>query len=231
MNVYVSEPFNKAIAQMDIQLQNEINSIYLFLQASDKDHILSSSFTKLSSSKNEIYTFRGNKVRIFCIFNKINETENIILINAEKINDHTFKEKYEYIIISKNNENCITLFNKNGNAIAYIDNNDENTIYTFNGEPIAYLYKTNIYGFDGTHLGWFENQFIWDHSGKKAGFTNKTCPATNLFEPYKGFKKSKPTKKNKQFSLKPFKNAEYSEYDLLDILKGKEAYRFRGNIW
>jgi len=59
----------------------------------------------------------------------------------------------------------ITLYNSEGEAVAYIDTDDEDlTIYLWNGKPVAYLEPNgddyNIYGFNGKHLGWYEDGII-----------------------------------------------------------------------
>jgi hypothetical protein len=50
-----------------------------------------------------------------------------------------------------------TLFDINGNPVAYIDYDDEDIIYLWDGIPVAYLdYESNIYGFNGKYLGWLK---------------------------------------------------------------------------
>jgi hypothetical protein len=68
----------------------------------------------------------------------------------------------------------ITLFNSNGEAIAYFDTDDEDlTIYMWNGTPVAYLDPDgdifDIYGFNGKHLGWYDDGIIRDHDGYAVG--------------------------------------------------------------
>ena len=51
----------------------------------------------------------------------------------------------------------ISLFNSDGDAVAYIDVNDEDSaIYLWNGTPVAYLSAEsnyyNIYGFNGNQF-------------------------------------------------------------------------------
>jgi len=49
----------------------------------------------------------------------------------------------------------ISLYDYKGDAVAYIDTDNDMTIYLWEGKPVAYL-KANksIYGFNGKHLGW-----------------------------------------------------------------------------
>lgn len=108
-----------------------------------------------------------------------------------------------------------TLFDSRGVPIAYIDYDDDLIIYAFSGTPLAYLNENNVYGFNGKHLGWFENGFLWDHSGLRAGFTQEVSPVFTQFEPFKRFKKFKPFKSFRQATpFKPFKNTGYIEMSL-----------------
>ncbi len=52
----------------------------------------------------------------------------------------------------------LTIYDKSGRPHAYIA--DDGTIYLWNGEPVAYLEEEHVYGFNGTHLGRFENGII-----------------------------------------------------------------------
>lgn len=82
----------------------------------------------------------------------------------------------------------MTLFDNNGNAIAYIE--DDQTIYLWDGTPVAYLDSNDIFGFNGKHLGWFEGEIVWNHDGKRNGFNKKSLPCFAKFEPFKSFKSS-----------------------------------------
>ena len=102
----------------------------------------------------------------------------------------------------------ISLFDAAGAAVAYVDYDDESTIYSFAGEPLAYLREDHIYGFNGKHLGWFEQGVLRDSSGSAAGFVNDTLPVFAQFEPFKGFKQFKPFKAFQEFApFKPFISA------------------------
>lgn len=115
-----------------------------------------------------------------------------------------------------------TIFDAQGNAIAYIDYNDENTIYTWDGTPSAYLDEENqIYGFNGKHLGWFEDGIVWNLYGERTGYNKQTIPVFAKFEPFKAFKKFKPFKSFKEFAKnKPFKKTTKSNISLQQFLIG-----------
>ncbi|MBN2123050.1 MAG: hypothetical protein JW821_02045 [Deltaproteobacteria bacterium] len=82
-----------------------------------------------------------------------------------------------------------TLFDKSGEAIAYIASDYRGTIYLWEGEPVAYLHEeTHVYGFNGRHLGWFVDGILYDHAGQRVGFLFSTCPVPSGEEPRKGKK-------------------------------------------
>ena len=61
----------------------------------------------------------------------------------------------------------VSLFDESGKAVAYIALDDELTIYLWGGKPVAYLERDSqggyhVYGFNGTHLGWFVGGVIRD---------------------------------------------------------------------
>jgi hypothetical protein len=63
----------------------------------------------------------------------------------------------------------VTLFDRYGVAVAYIDSGDL-TIYLLNGEPVAYLRRENesrfsAFGYNGRHLGWYLNGIVYGHDG------------------------------------------------------------------
>lgn len=98
----------------------------------------------------------------------------------------------------------VTLFSSQGEAVAYIDTSDELTIYLWDGTPVAYLDEDisggyNVYGFNGTHLGWFVKGIIRDHRGD-ASCAVKEVMQTTRIEPFKSFKSFKPFKSFKSFA-------------------------------
>lgn len=113
-----------------------------------------------------------------------------------------------------------TLFDKNGNATAYVDYDDDNTIYMWNGKPAAYLDSENrIYGFNGKHLGWYEKGIVWNLSGERNGFNSSALPVYAKYEPYKSYKNYKPYKSYKQYSkYKPYYKTTISNESLSQFL-------------
>jgi hypothetical protein len=123
----------------------------------------------------------------------------------------------------------ITLFNSDGEAIAYIDTEDEDlTIYMWNGTPVAYLVSDDdafsIYGFNGEHLGWFEDGIVRDHEGYGVGFRKGATSIYTKYEPYKSYKQYKPYKAYKKYApYKPYYMTQFSGESLsLFLMRGKK---------
>ena len=120
----------------------------------------------------------------------------------------------------------ISLYNSDGDAVAFIDTTDEDTtIYWWGGEPVAYLtYESgsyNIYGFNGTHLGWYEDGIIRNHEGDAVGFKKGSVRGvyTN-YEGYKGYKQYKPYKSYQEYApYKPYYSTSFSNESLILFLK------------
>lgn len=110
----------------------------------------------------------------------------------------------------------ISLFNSDGEATAYIDTEDDDlTIYLWGGKPVAYLYKKSgefhVYGFKGTHLGWFIDGIIRDHDGDAVGATEDATSMYTQYEPYKGYKEYKPYKSYREYApYKPYLSSSWS---------------------
>lgn len=100
----------------------------------------------------------------------------------------------------------VTLYNSSGTPVAYIG--DESTIYLWNGISAAYLDtsagESNIWGFNGKHLGWFENGVIWDNRGDGACAIEAALPNFGKPEPLKSLKRLRPLKQQQELTpLKP----------------------------
>ena len=113
-----------------------------------------------------------------------------------------------------------TLYSLVGEAVAYIAYDDGQTIYMWDGMPVAYLNREDIYGFNGKHLGWFEDGIVRDHDGYIVGFNKKAASVSLAFEPYESFKEFKPFKSFREFApFKPFYRSIGSELSLDGFLR------------
>jgi hypothetical protein len=71
-----------------------------------------------------------------------------------------------------------TLYDKKGEAVAYIAMDYRNAVFLWDGDAAAYLYEGgHVYGINGRHLGWFIDDILYDQDGTRIGFTSSTCPA------------------------------------------------------
>ena len=113
-----------------------------------------------------------------------------------------------------------TLFEATGEPVAYIDYDDDATIYLWNGKPVAYIDSDNcIYGFNGKHLGWFEDGIVWNLKGERNGYNKNTLPVFPKFEPFKSFKQFKPFKSFKEYQkYKPSQGDVVSKSLLVQLL-------------
>jgi len=102
----------------------------------------------------------------------------------------------------------ISLYDSEGEAVAYIDTDDELNIYLWGGKPVAYLDGSSIYGFNGKHLGWFKQGIIRDHKGYAVGFVEGAVNMLTKLERLKGLQQLTPLKSLQQLEpLEPlFKN-------------------------
>lgn len=91
----------------------------------------------------------------------------------------------------------ISLFDGQGEAVAYIAPDEEFTIYLWDGKPAAYLSRDGgevaVYGFNGKHLGWLEDGLVRDHDGRVTCAFKERLQSTS-FESFKSFKQFKPFK-------------------------------------
>jgi hypothetical protein len=98
----------------------------------------------------------------------------------------------------------ISLYDSKGEAVAYIDTEDQMTIYLWEGLPVAYYEDGIIWGFSGVHLGWLAHGVIIDHEGYVVGSIKGGVKMTYQPEPLKSLKSLKPLKSLKELvPLKP----------------------------
>ena len=93
----------------------------------------------------------------------------------------------------------ISLFNHDGEAVAYIDSEDDDlTIYLWSGRPVAYLFSKSgefhVYGFNGTHLGWFIDGIIRNHDGMLLGLQRRQLQCIHNMSHTRDIRSINPTK-------------------------------------
>ncbi len=125
-------------------------------------------------------------------------------------------------------ELLIALYDKNKEAIAYIDYNDDATIYTFEGEPVAYIeLEEQVYSFNGKFLGWYFNGVLYDKTyyavGAKHGITRGGIhTVVTRAEKRKGVKQEKLIKpvKGEATYVRPILKDSWSETSLIEFFFG-----------
>lgn len=123
----------------------------------------------------------------------------------------------------------ISLFNKSGEAVAYLIDDYERTIYLWDGQQTAYLFnERQIYGINGKHLGWFIDGVIFNTHGERIGFTASTCPIPPSKEPVK-LKKRFKDKIQSRWKENPLPKLQYilASEDLYGFLKNGQVYNPR----
>ena len=118
-----------------------------------------------------------------------------------------------------------SLFDKNGDAVAYIA--EDMTIYLWEGDPVAYLYnkssKWHVYGFNGSHLGWYEDGIIYDHNGNAVGAQKDAINMMTSMESMKSMKSMKPMKSMKEMApMKPMFSNSWGRTPLIIFLRAGE---------
>lgn len=93
------------------------------------------------------------------------------------------------------------LYDRSGMPTAYTE--DLDNIFLFSGQPVAYLFKNMIYGFNGKHLGWFENGWIRDLRGACVFFSEYA----HGIGPTKPIKRNLPIKRVKL--IKPIRTVRH----------------------
>jgi len=118
----------------------------------------------------------------------------------------------------------VALYNNSGTPVAYISTDDASTIYLWSGIPVAYLEESageaNVWGFNGKHLGWFENGVIWDDRGNGACAIEAALPNFGKPQPVKSLRRLKPPKRQHKLTpLKPIISRRFGKIRCAILLK------------
>jgi len=69
------------------------------------------------------------------------------------------------------------LYDKKGEAVAFIAADQHEVIFLWDGQAVAYLCEEDhLYGINGRHLGRFIDDIVYDQEGARIGFTARSCP-------------------------------------------------------
>jgi len=117
----------------------------------------------------------------------------------------------------------VSLFDSDGEAVAYIDFDDEATIYLWKGTPVAFLEKDGsdicVFGFNGSFLGWYENGIIYDEAGYVVGAKESAVNMLTKLEGLKGLQELTPLRPLTPLTpLQPLLKNSWSNTSLLEFL-------------
>ncbi|TAJ11114.1 hypothetical protein DMA11_18150 [Marinilabiliaceae bacterium JC017] len=129
------------------------------------------------------------------------------------------EDDFDTVSKHKNDTSEITIFNKEGKAVAYYTSAcDEHDIYLWNGDPVAYILDNKeVFGFNGEFLGWKESGVIYDLVGKRIGFEKNGLNIPTSPAPVKAIKEVLPASAIKK--VKPAKPGLSTEWSVepLDV--------------
>ena len=90
----------------------------------------------------------------------------------------------------------VSLYDGKGEAIAYIDYDNDATIFMWDGTPVAFFEKRYddlcVFGFNGSFLGWYKDGFIYDKGGYIVGARKEAINKITKFEGMKKIQKFVP---------------------------------------
>lgn len=117
----------------------------------------------------------------------------------------------------------VTLFDKKGKAIAYIDYEEEASIFLFDGTPVAFLERDGedvvVWGYNGKHLGWYEDGILYDKKGYIAGGREDALTIFTQMEPFKQIQRITPIRPITSFApFKPILSFAWSGTPLIELL-------------
>ncbi len=117
----------------------------------------------------------------------------------------------------------ITLFDRTGTPVAYVDTDQEFTVFLWNGTPVAYLSHASIFGFNGKHLGWLRKGIVRDHDGNGVGFVEGAVNMLTKLERLKGLERLTPLRALEELEpIEPMTKDTWSSTPLELFLEGSE---------
>lgn len=90
-----------------------------------------------------------------------------------------------------------TLYDSEGRAVCYLDD-DGTSIFLHDGSPVAWVSEQGIHTYGGSHLGWFEDGWVFNRAGDRVLFAEGATggPARPLRQarPLRGARRVRPPK-------------------------------------
>ncbi len=114
-----------------------------------------------------------------------------------------------------------SLFDREGEARAYIDYEQDATIFLWDGTPVAFLEKhgEGVFGFNGLFIGWYEEGIIYDKSGDVVGARIGAANMRPKMEKMKRMQKMTPMRPMTRMKpMKPIWTSKWSSTTLIEFL-------------
>jgi hypothetical protein len=117
----------------------------------------------------------------------------------------------------------VSLYDSDGEAIAYIDYDEDATIFMWDGTPVAFIEKDDddlcVFGFNGSFLGWYDNGIIYDKNGYAAGARKGAVNMVTKIERIKGIQKITPIRPITPITpIQPIFKSHWSNISLTEFL-------------
>lgn len=121
------------------------------------------------------------------------------------------------------NAQQISLFDSEGEAIAYIDFDEDATIFMWDGTPVAFLEKDGrnicVIGFNGSFMGWYEDGIVYDKKGYVVGARKGAVNMLTRMERMKGMKRMLPMRPMSPMTpMQPMYRGSWSSTSLSEFL-------------
>ena len=116
-----------------------------------------------------------------------------------------------------------SLFDRDGEARAYIDYDKDATIFMWDGTPIAFLKKDGsdicIFGFNGSFMGWYEDGIIYDRNGYVVGTKKGATNMLTKMERMKSMQRMTPVRPMTPVTpMQPMWKSSWSSTSLTELL-------------
>ena len=117
----------------------------------------------------------------------------------------------------------VSLYDSEGEAVAYIDFEEDATIFLWEGTPVAFLEKDGqdvcVFGFNGSFLGWYEDGIIYDKNGYAVGARDGAVNMITKIERIKGIQSITPIRPITPMTpMKPMWSSRWSSTSLTKFL-------------
>jgi hypothetical protein len=117
----------------------------------------------------------------------------------------------------------VSIFDSEGEAIAYIDYEKEATIFLWDGTPAAFLEKDGnkmcVWGFNSSFLGWYEDGIVYDKKGYAVGARKNAMILVTRIERIKGIQRIVPIKPITMITpIQPILKKNWSSETLVEFL-------------